>query len=62
MANIVIELQREISRVEAGLEKLESPKRSEAALKVTRARGCLASGIIENFYDALDDLRGIEIP
>jgi hypothetical protein len=62
MPNIIIELQREISRVEAGLEKLDATKRSSAETTLGFARLAMKGGFIEDFYQAVNDLKEIEIP
>jgi hypothetical protein len=59
VANIVIELRREMGRVTALLDALDEKKRDEAQRCVRFAELALQQSALADMYEALDDLKEI---
>lgn len=57
MPNIIVELTREIMRVDALLPKLDAVRRREAENAVRMARDNLSMNFMEGIRDSITDLR-----
>lgn len=62
MPNIIIELHREIARIQALLPRLDEEKRRKAELILGLARVSMGMNMYENMREAVEDLLEFQDP